>query len=671
MNKSAVKKRIGKLRTEIRRHRYLYHVLDKPEISDAALDSLKNELQELEDKYPELVTPDSPTQRVGGKPLGKFEKVKHTKPILSLRDAFSLEDLKDWEERNKKILNKDEFSYYVELKLDGLAIVLRYEDGILKKGITRGDGKVGEDVTNNLKTIESVPLKLERVEGKAQNALRGIFEVRGEVIMTKKSFEKVNKEQKKKGEATFANPRNTAAGSIRQLDPQVAANRDLDCSVFEILTDIGQETHQEVHSILQKLGFKISPYTKHCQNITEAYKFLKKWEEKRKALEYDTDGAVLVVNNIIDQKKLGSVGKAERWMIAYKFPAEQATTVVEDIKVQVGRTGTLTPVAYLKPVVVAGSTVKRATLHNIDEIRRLDVRIGDTVIIQKAGDIIPDIVKVIKNLRTGKEKEFNMPAKCPVCGSKVLKKRGEVSYYCSSKDCGAVRREQMYHFVSKKAFDIEGLGPQIIDQLLEAGLIQDAADIFSLKKEDLLPLERFEEKSVDNLVKSIAAHKKISLERFIIALGIRYVGEETAHDLANNFGSLNKLKEASWDEINNIHDIGEVVAKSVYDYFRDKKNLEFINKLLSKGLVIKKRKIYAKQEKLKNKTFVLTGTLDFLSRDQAKDKIRELGGDISSSVGKKTDYVVAGVKPGNKFDKAKKIGIKILSEKEFLAMIEE
>lgn len=671
MNKSEAKKRIEKLRKEIRRHRYLYHVLDKPEISDAALDSLKNELQELEDQHPEFITPDSPTQRVGGKPLDKFKKVKHTKPILSLRDAFSLDDLKDWEERNEKIIGENKFSYFVELKLDGLAIILRYKDGTLEKGITRGDGKVGEDVTHNLKTIESIPLRLEKVTGKASKALKGIFEVRGEVIMTKTSFEKTNKEQKKKGEPVFANPRNTAAGSIRQLNPQIAAKRDLDCTVFEILTDIGQETHREVHQILKKLGFKISPYTKYCKNLNEAHEFLKAWEKKRKDLEYDTDGAVLVINKNSQEKKLGSVGKAERWMIAYKFPAEQATTVVEDIKVQVGRTGTLTPVAYLKPVRVAGSTVKRATLHNIDEIRRLGVKIGDTVIIQKAGDIIPDIIKVIKNLRTGKEQEFKMPKMCPVCGSKVYRKKGEVNYYCSSKNCGAVRREQIYHFISKKAFDIEGLGPQIIDQLLNVGLIQDAADIFSLKKEDLKPLERFEEKSADNLVEAIKARKKISLERFLISLGIRYVGEETAIDLANNFGTLNNLKKASLEEINNIHDIGEVVAGSVYNYFRDKKNLEFIHKLLLKGIRVIGKKVSTLSKKFIGKSFVITGILDSMSRDQAKEKVRNLGGSISSSVSKKTDYVVVGENPGSKYDKARKLKIKILSEKEFLDLIKK
>ncbi len=671
MNRSEVKKRIEKLRKEIQRHRYLYHVLDKPEISDGALDSLKNELQELEDKYPEFITLDSPTQRVGGQVLDKFQKIEHTRPILSLRDAFNLDDLKDWEERNEKILSKKNFSYYAELKLDGLAIVLRYKNGVLDKGITRGNGRIGEDVTHNLKTIESIPLKLEEVGGRAARALKGVFEVRGEVIMTKKSFEKINEEQKKKGELPFANPRNTAAGSIRQLDPKIAAKRDLDCSVFEILTDIGQKSHQEVHELLRQLGFKTSPYTEYCSNLDKGYKFFKKWENKRKQLEYDTDGAVLVINNISDQKKLGSVGKAERWMIAYKFPAEQATTIVEDIKVQVGRTGTLTPVAHLKPVTVAGSRVKRATLHNIDEIKRLDIKIGDTVIIQKAGDIIPDIIKVIKNLRTGREKEFKMPLKCPICGSQILRKKGEVNYYCSSKNCGAIKREQLYHFVSKAGFDIEGLGPKIIDQLYDQDLIKDAADIFLLKKEDLMPLERFEEKSVNNLLEAIEKSKKINFERFIISLGIRHVGEETALDLASKFGSLKNLKKASLEKINNIYDIGEVVAKSVIDYFQDKNNLKLIDKLLSNGVEVKSRKVLKKNKSFKDKSFVLTGTLESMSRDQAKEKIRNLGGKVTSSVSSNTNYVVFGKNAGSKLEKAKKLSVKSISEKEFLAMIGE
>lgn len=694
MNKQQAKIRIENLKKEINHHRYLYHVLDKIEISDAALDSLKHELAELEKQYPNLITPDSPTQRVGGEPLDEFKKVKHRQPILSLQDAFSFEEFLDWEKRNAKLVyperpratlseqseprrsrggvegvGNQKFSYFAELKLDGLAIILRYKDGVFEKGITRGNGMVGEDVTRNLKTIESIPLRLAADGGKAANALHGIFEARGEVVMTKKAFEKVNREQKQKGETTFANPRNTAAGSIRQLDSKIAASRDLDCTVFEILTDLGQETHQEVHEILKKLGFKVSPYTKICPDFKAVQKFLAAWEKKRQNLPYQTDGAVMVVNDIAREKKLGSVGKAERWMIAYKFPAEQATTMVEEIKVQVGRTGALTPVAHLKPVRLAGSTICRATLHNQDEIERLDIRVKDTVIIQKAGDIIPDVVKVLPKLRTGKEKKFFMPKNCPVCSAKIIKKAGEVNYYCSSKTCGARRREQMYYFVSKKAFDIDGLGPRIIDQLLDAGLIQDSADFFLLKENDLKSLERFEEKSSQNLVAAIGASKKIHLSRFIIALGIRHVGEETAIDLADHFGALDNLSEASLEDINNIYEIGEVVAKSVYHYFQEEKNKAFIRRLLKGGVKIQNPKRLLKNKEIEGKTFVLTGALSGMTREQAKQKIRQAGGDISSSVSEKTDYVIAGIDPGSKYEKAKFLGVKIISEAEFLKLL--
>ena len=667
--KGEAKIRIEKLKKEIRHHRYLYHVLDKQEISDGALDSLKRELAQLEKQYPDLQAKDSPTQRVSGKPLDKFEKVQHTRPILSLQDAFGFEELMDWEQRNAKIIESNKFSYFAELKMDGLAIVLRYQDGIFVKGITRGNGIVGEDVTHNLKTIESIPLKLEEAAGKPGVALKGIFEVRGEVIMSKKAFSKANSEQARKGEPIFANPRNTAAGSVRQLDPKIAASRDLDCMVFEILTDIGQKTHQEVHQILKKLGFKASPYTKTCANLKVAQEFLANWEKKRQTLPYETDGAVLVINDIDQEKRLGSVGKAERWMIAYKFPAEQATTQVEDIKVQVGRTGTLTPVAYLKPVRIAGSTVSRATLHNKDEIKRLGVRIGDTVIVQKAGDIIPDVVEVLPKLRSGKEKKFQMPKNCPVCGSKVVKKSGEVNHFCSSKTCGARRREQMYHFVSKKAFDIEGLGPKIIDQLYDAGLIQDSSDIFLLQEDDLKPQERFEEKSAQNLVESIEDSKKISLSRFIIALGIRHVGEETAIDLANNYSSLNNLMKASHEDIVSVYDIGEVVAQSIASYFQDQKHQNFVKRLLSRGVKIQNPEHTPKKKELVGKTFVLTGTLKHLTREQTKQKIRQAGGSVSSSVSKKTDYVVAGEGPGSKHDQAKRLGVKIIDEPELFRLL--
>ena len=425
-----------------------------------------------------------------------------------------------------------------------------------------------------------------------------------------------------------------------------------------------------MHNILKELGFKISPYVQYCKNLSQAENYLAHWEEKRLSLPYQTDGAVVVVNDIEQEKKLGSVGKAERWMIAYKFPAEQATTIVEDIKVQVGRTGALTPVAHLKPVCLAGSTISRATLHNQDEIERLDIRLGDTVIIQKAGDIIPDVVGVLPKLRTGKEKKFYIPKNCPVCSSKVVRKIGEVNYYCSSKNCGARRREQMYHFASKKVFDIEGLGPKTIDQLLDAGLIQDSADFFLLKEDDLKPLERFEEKSSQNLVAAIGAAKKIPLSRFVFSLGIRHVGEKTAIDLANHFGTLSNLSKASLEDINQIYEIGEVVAKSVCHYFQEEKNKAFIKRLLERGVIIQNPKVLPKKKAITNKTFVLTGTLQGLTREQAKQKIREYGGNISSSVSRKIDYVVAGSEPGSKYEKAKSLGVKIISETEFLKLLQ-
>ncbi|MBU1131355.1 NAD-dependent DNA ligase LigA [Patescibacteria group bacterium] len=663
MNKQEAKTRIEKLKKEIETHRYLYHVLDKQEISDAALDSLKHELYELEQRFPEFITPSSPTQRVGGKPLDKFKKVTHSKQILSLEDVFSLEELRKWAEKNQKIA-KDSYDYYCELKLDGLTVVLTYEDGVLIRGATRGDGQTGEEVTQNLKTIESIPLELQK---SSKIKLPKVFEVRGEVVMTKKVFEKINKEMEKKGQPKFANPRNVAAGSIRQLDPQITASRKLDCFAFEIITAAGQKTHEEVHQLLKELGFKTNPHNQHCKDLPAVGNYLKKWEKAREKLEYLTDGVVVVINNINIQKKLGHIGKAERWMAAYKFPAEQAATIVEDIQVQVGRVGTLTPVAILKPVRVAGSTVSRATLHNQDEINRLDVRLGDTVIIQKAGDIIPDIVKVLPKLRTGKEKKFNMPAKCPICNSNVIKPSGEVNHYCSNKNCFAVEREKINHFVSKAGFNIEGLGPKIVEQLINEGLVTDAADLFKLTEGDLEPLERFAEKSAKNLVESIQSVKEIELAKFINALGIRHVGEETAIALAHQFGSLTKLESADLEELESIRDIGGVVAKSIYEYFRDRESQNFLKKLENVGVQVSSSKVQS--GKLSGKTFVLTGSLESLPRDEAKDKIRSLGGQISESVSQKTDYVVAGDEPGSKFDKAKKLGVKIISEKEFLKLI--
>lgn len=672
MNKQDTKIRIAKLKKEISHHRYLYHVLDKQEISDAALDSLKHELDLLERQFPEFITPDSPTQRVGGRPLAEFRKVTHKSRMLSLVDAFSFEELKDWEERNAKLVpDRHDLDYYAEIKMDGLAVTLIYKNGMFAQGATRGDGRVGEDITQNLKTIEAIPLNLEieKLPKTAQVEAMKEIEVRGEAFMSKKVLEQLNKEQAKKKLPPFANPRNAAAGSLRQLDPKITASRKLSFMAYDLITDLGQETHQEAHEILKQLGFRSGEYNQYCRDTDAVEVYHAKIGKIRASMPYWTDGIVVIVNNLRLFKRLGVVGKAPRGSLAYKYPAEQATTVVEDIQVQVGRTGALTPVAHLRPVRVAGSTVSRATLHNMDEIERLDVRIGDTVILQKAGDVIPDIVKTLPNLRTGKEKKFQMPSKCPVCDSKVVRKQGEVAYYCSNKKCYAQQHENLRHFVSKTAFDIDGLGPKILESLAAADLVKDPADLFDLQESDLEPLERFAEKSAKNLVGAIQKAKNITLSRFIYALGIRHVGEETAIDLAQRFGTFDKLANASFEEVNKIHDVGDVVAKSIYEYFQDPLNKKLIKKLLQHGILIQSEKKVSANTALTGKKIVVTGTLDSMSREEAKAHVRTAGGDWVSSVSKNTDYVVVGAEPGSKADQAKKLGVKIISEKEFLNLL--
>ena len=683
MTKEEVKKRIEKLKEVINHHRYLYHVLDRQEISEAALDSLKKELFDLEQKFPEFITSDSPTQRVGGKPQDQFEKVRHPKPMISLNDAFSQVDMKDWLERISKLLTSEEVSqidFYCEPKLDGLAIELIYENEILKVGATRGNGVVGEDVTQNLKTIEAIPLRLRKIKDVAEElekeGLREIAETikrkglkevvaRGEAIITKKEFEKVNKEQIKKGLPPYANPRNLAAGSIRQLDPKITAQRRLDSNCYELITDLGQKTHEEKHKILKAFGFKTNnKYSKYCRNLNEVFEFHKVTQKLREKFPYEIDGITVIVNQIKIFDKLGVVGKAPRGAIAYKFPLKQATTIIEAISVQVGRTGAITPVAILKPVEVGGVTISRATLHNEDEIKRLGVKIGDTVIVGRAGDVIPDIIKVLPELRTGKEKMFKMPKTCPSCRTKLVKPKGEVVWRCPNPKCFARRREYFYHFVSRGVFDVVGLGPKIIDRLMDEGLVYDPADLFKLKEGDVLTLERFAEKSAYNLISAIQSKKKITLSRFIYALGIRNVGEESAQDLAEFFGSLEELKNASLEELQKVVGVGPVVAKSIFDWFKEKQNLEFLEKLKKVGVEIIVEKGDRRQP-LKGKTFVLTGGLETMSREEAKGKIRLLGGEISESVSKKTDFVVIGKEPGSKLEKAKQLGVKTLNEQEF------
>jgi len=664
MQEEEVKKRIKKLRGLIEKYRYAYHVLDKSMVSDAVNDSLKHELQELENEHPDLVTPDSPTQRVGGKALDKFHKVTHAKPMLSLTDAFSFEELKDWETRNSKIKPLG-CGYFAELKMDGLAVSLVYENGVFVRGATRGDGKVGEDVTQNLKTIEAIPLRLS-----TKYEVRRI-EVRGEVYMPIKIFEELNRKYRKEGKPLLANPRNAAAGSIRQLDSKITAGRHLDFIAWDLFPHFRSEgkmvgTHQEAHKVLAQLGFKTIKQNQFCQNLDEVEKFKEKIEKKREKLPFQIDGIVVVMNDNSIREKLGVVGKAPRGMIAYKFAPEEATTTIEDIIVQVGRTGTLTPVAILKPVLVAGSTISRATLHNEDEIRKKDIRIGDTVVVHKAGDVIPEVKKVLKELRPKNAREFHFPKKCPQCGGRVIRESGKVAYKCLNKKCFIIQRRALEHFVSRAAFDMAGLGPKILNKFLEEGLIKDAADLFELKVGDIEPLERFAEKSAQNIVETIRSHKVIELPRFIYALGIPNTGEETAYDLAEYFGSIENLQKASLEELDSIRDIGHIVAQSIYDYFHDKKNQEFINRLIKTGVKIKHQKISGK---LKNKKFVFTGGLEGLSRDDAKQKVRNLGGDVSESVSRETDYVVAGSEPGEKYDNAKKLGIKTITEKEFIELI--
>ncbi|MFA6307873.1 MAG: NAD-dependent DNA ligase LigA [Patescibacteria group bacterium] len=662
MRENEAKNRIDKLTKEINHHRYLYHVLDTQEISDGALDSLKRELEQLEKQFPKLQRVDSPSQRVSGKPLDKFVKIKHSHKVLSLADAFSRDDIEDWRVRNEKILGDKIINYYAELKLDGLTVVLTYKDGIFWRGATRGDGSIGEDVTNNLKTIESIPLTLRPIKDKK---IPQIVEVRGEVVMTKTAFAKLNKQQVKSGQVLFANPRNVAAGSIRQLDPQIVRSRALDCLAFELISDLGQKTHEEVHRLLNQLGFKTNMDSRLCKNLDQVEDFLKYWVERRKKLPYETDGSVIVVNDLAQAKQLGHVGKAERWMLAYKFPAEQVTTRVLDILVQIGRTGALTPVAILEPVSVAGSTVSRATLHNQDEIDRLDVRIGDTVIIQKAGDIIPDIVEVLKKLRTGKEKKFVFPQKCPSCGTDVSKKSGEVAYYCTNKKCYGQNVEAIVHLVSKKGFNIDGLGDSIVRQLVDQGLVVSPVDIFRLKIGDLEPLEGFANKKSQKLLVAIEKAKNINLNNFIYALGIRHVGEETAIVLANYYANLEKFRQADREALQNINDIGPEVAQSIVNWLKD--NQELLADFLAQGIIIKNLKI--KNSKLAGQTFLFTGSLD-IDRDRAKDMVRDLGAKVVSTVSSQLDYLVVGDNPGSKFVKAKNFSsIKIIDEQEFLKLI--
>lgn len=670
------KKRIEKLKKAINRHRYLYHVMDKPDIDDGAFDSLKHELKQLEDEFPALITSDSPTQRVGGEALKAFLKVRHTTPMLSIEDIFTAEELITWEQYALRLSANARHEYFCELKIDGLAISLTYRKGVLLTAVTRGNGMVGEDVTSNVKTIQNVPLRLElfgtvgnsTIEKNIQKKLdTGTFEVRGEIYIGKKDFKKLNRERVRAREQVYANPRNLAAGSIRQLDPALTASRPLSFLAYGVVTDVGQKRHDEEHILLRALGFPTATLERVCSDHKAVVAYWEDINRKRSSLPYNIDGIVVRINDNSTFDSMGVAGKSPRAIRAFKFSPKQATTVVEGIKVHVGRTGAVTPIAYLKPVEVAGVTVSRATLHNEDEIKRLDVRIGDTVVVSRAGDVIPDIVNVIRDLRGSHVRKFKMPTHCPDCATKLVRGKGEVIWRCPNPDCASRQHEYINYFVSRRAFDIEGLGPKIIGQLMNEDLVSDPVDIFTLRFGDLVGLERFGEKSAHNIIDAIASSRSISLSRFIIALNIRYVGEETSIDLANHFGSIKELQRASYEELESIEGLGNITARHIFDWFQEKRNKEFIQKLLAAGIAIQSPRRVG--TKLKGKTFVFTGTLVTVSREEAERRVRLEGGNPASAVSRNTDYVVVGEHPGSKADKADELGVSIVSEKEFLKLV--
>jgi len=695
MDKQQAKSRAAKLRAEIERHNYLYHVLDKPDISDAALDSLKNELQRLESEWPGLITPDSPTQRVGGQALDKFVKARHDTPMLSMFDAFSEEEMRDWQTRLVKLAPSAKLNYYGELKLDGLAVSLKYEGGIFVRGATRGDGRVGEEVTANLKTVVSIPLKLRVPTIKelsdlglgvgerkrvVQAAESGQVEIRGEAIMTDKVFQVLNQRYKQEGRPLLANPRNAAAGSIRQLDSRVTAERQLDFYCYDIATDLGLARHEQEHEVAKLLGFKILKQNQFCPDLEAVFKLHRHLEAIREQIGFDCDGVVVVVDDLKLWNKLGVVGKGPRYMMAYKFAGRQATTILRDVTWQIGRTGALTPIAVLEPVALGGVTVGRSTLHNLDEIKRLGVKIGDTVIVERAGDVIPKIVGVLPKLRTGREKVIKPPLRCPICHSPIKRAEGEVVWRCANRHCYAVRLRNLSHWSAKDAMDIEGLGPKIVELLFNRGLARDVADFYTLTRADLLGLPGFADKAADKLLMAIAAKKNLLLAKLIYGLGIPHVGEETAVVMANNYWSLrgarrrgNLLNFIDWsqkiklNELQDLSDIGPVVAQSIFNWFHDENNLKLLKKLESVKITL--QSAAGRILPLAGQKFVLTGVLSSLDRNEAKDRIRALGGQIGESVSRETDFLVVGDKPGSKLDQARKLGIKILNEKEFLKIL--
>jgi len=655
--------RIKELREQINYHNYRYYVLDDPVISDAEFDQLMRELERLEAEHPELVTPDSPTQRVGAPPSEAFATVEHRVPMLSLANAFSPEELRAFDARARKLAEVDRLEYVCEPKLDGLAVSLVYENGVLVRGATRGDGERGEDVTANLRTIRAVPLRLRRPL---------TIEVRGEVIIRHEDFRRLNEERAARGEPLFANPRNAAAGSVRQLDPRVTASRPLDIFFYAIGYMEGEPpaTHAELLDLLRELGFKVNPESRLVPDIEAAIQWCLDFEQKRPSLPYAVDGAVLKVNDRRLYERLGTTAKTPRWAIAYKFAAEQAITQVEDIVVNVGRTGAVTPMARLVPVQVGGVTVSRATLHNEDYIRSKDIRIGDWVVIQRAGDVIPEVVRVLTERRTGQEREFRMPTECPECGGPVVRPPGEAVARCTNTKCPGRLLERLIHFVSRDAMNVEGMGPALIEQLVEKGLVQDAADIYRLRHDQLASLERMGDKSASNVLASIEASKDAGLERLLFALGIRHVGENVARDIAQHFGTIDRLMAASFDELLDVPSVGEKIARSVLDYFADEENRALIERLREAGVrMTASRKAAAAGGKLAGKRIVVTGTLSRYTRREVEELIRRHGGEVSSSVSRNTDFVVAGENPGSKLEKARQLGVPVLTEEQLEELI--
>ncbi len=663
---SDIKKRIEQLRTEIRRHDYLYYVLNQPKISDQQYDKLFTELKSLEEQHPELITPDSPTQRVSEQPLEGFETIRHAIPMLSIDNTYSPEELRAFDERVAKGLESHDYDYVVELKIDGVASSLRYEHGLLITGATRGDGRAGDDVTANVRTIKAIPLRL-------TGDVPDVLEVRGEVYMPTKSFIALNKQREKEGEALFANPRNATAGSLKLLDSRITAKRNLSFFAYatgEISQPLGKD-HYETLQAFKKLGLPVNPNIKKAKNIDEVIGICNSWDKKREQLEYQIDGMVVKVNRLDHREILGFTGRAPRWCISYKFAAEQAETVVESIDVQVGKGGTLTPVANLTPVFLAGTTVKRASLHNFDQMKRLDVREGDTVVIEKAGEIIPQVVEVKKERRPKGATPFKLPKKCPNCGGDVKKDAEGVFLRCVNPHCLGQLKERLRYFAGRGQMDIENLGEALIDQLVDTGLVKNFADIYKLTKDDLVELERMADKSAQNVIDSIEASKTRPLWRLIAGLGIRHIGGQTAQVLAEQFGSLEAIMKASQTELDAIEQVGEKVAESVYEFFHNNRNVSVIEELLAAGVKPELPKKARAKGKLAGKTIVVTGTLQNFSRQQAEQAIRDAGGKAASSVSKNTDFVLAGKEPGSKLDKARELHIKVITEDEFLKMVQK